>query len=238
MCSSSGGVQSVPSASTQNSDEVGASSTRPCGVTSSASSKPRSCASRGEHVGGVGERLDAVEHARGRVRHDAEPDAGRLGGSGSVSSRRRPPRVSTMRRQPSNSPPPRASSSSGISASSSARGTRPARRRFAAERSSRSRWSASANGRPVVDADHLEGPVAAQQTLVGGGNRELVGGGDPPVDRAQLGRLRCSSAMRRSCQTPASASPTRFSKAAALKGLCRKPALWGRTSGSPTDSSV
>ena len=46
MCSSSGGVQSAPSASTQNSVEVGASSTRPCGVTSSASSKPRSCARR------------------------------------------------------------------------------------------------------------------------------------------------------------------------------------------------
>ena len=46
MCSSSGGVHSAPSASTQNSDDVGASSTRPCGVTSSASSKPRSWASR------------------------------------------------------------------------------------------------------------------------------------------------------------------------------------------------
>ena len=46
MWSSSGGVHSRPSASTQNSDEVGASSTRPWGVTSSASSKPRSCAIR------------------------------------------------------------------------------------------------------------------------------------------------------------------------------------------------
>ena len=46
MCSLSGGVRIVPTSSTQKSDEVGASSTRPCGVTSSASSKPRSRASR------------------------------------------------------------------------------------------------------------------------------------------------------------------------------------------------
>ena len=46
MCSLSGGVLSVPAGSTQKIEEVGASSTRPCGVTSSASSKPRSCASR------------------------------------------------------------------------------------------------------------------------------------------------------------------------------------------------
>ena len=46
MCSSSGGVHSVPPSSTQKSDDVGASSTRPCGVTSSASSKPRSRAIR------------------------------------------------------------------------------------------------------------------------------------------------------------------------------------------------
>ena len=37
---------SVPAGSTQKIEEVGASSTRPCGVTSSASSKPRSRASR------------------------------------------------------------------------------------------------------------------------------------------------------------------------------------------------
>ena len=45
MWSSSGGVSSAP-LRTQNSVEVGASSTRPCGVSSSASSNPRSCASR------------------------------------------------------------------------------------------------------------------------------------------------------------------------------------------------
>ena len=43
---------------------------------------------------------------------------------------------------------------------------------------------------PVVDADHLESAVAAQQALVGGGDGELGRGGDPPVERAQLGRLR------------------------------------------------
>jgi hypothetical protein len=45
MWSSIGGVTSSPRSSTQKSDDVGASRTRPCGVTSSASSKPRSRAS-------------------------------------------------------------------------------------------------------------------------------------------------------------------------------------------------
>ena len=45
MCSSRGGVNSEPSA-TQKIELVGASSTRPCGVTSRASSNPRSRASR------------------------------------------------------------------------------------------------------------------------------------------------------------------------------------------------
>ena len=45
MCSSSGGVSTSPSL-TQKIELVGASSTRPCGVTSSASSNPRSRASR------------------------------------------------------------------------------------------------------------------------------------------------------------------------------------------------
>ena len=163
-------MQIVPSGSTQKSDEVGASSTRPCGVTSSASSKPRSRASRrAEHVGAVGERLDPVEHARGRVLDDAEPDAARgVGGSGSVSSSRWPPRVSTIRRQPSNVRAAALRRAAPGSRSPARLAARPSRRRFAAERSSRSRWSGSANGAPVVDADHLEHAVAAQQPLVGG----------------------------------------------------------------------
>ena len=108
----------------------------------------------------------------------------------------------TIRSEPSKSVPPRASSSSGISLSSSLRKTS-GRRRFAPERSSRSRWSVSAKGGPVVDADHLEGPVAAQQPLVGDRDGEVVRGRDPAVERAQLGRLRepcglpCGDLLRR-----------------------------------------
>jgi hypothetical protein len=42
-------------------------------------------------------------------------------------------------------------------------------------------------GDAVVHADHLEHPVAAQQPLVGGGDRKLGGGRDMAVDRAELG---------------------------------------------------
>ena len=45
MCSSSGGVRRTPSRAQKN-DDVGASSTRPWGVTGSASSNPRSRARR------------------------------------------------------------------------------------------------------------------------------------------------------------------------------------------------
>ena len=43
---------------------------------------------------------------------------------------------------------------------------------------------------PVVDADDLEGAVAAQQTLVGGRDDGLVGGADPAVERGELGGRR------------------------------------------------
>jgi hypothetical protein len=44
-------------------------------------------------------------------------------------------------------------------------------------------------GGPVVDPDHLERPVAAQQALVRDRDREVVCGGDLAVEGAQLGRL-------------------------------------------------
>ena len=228
MCSSSGGVHSAPSASTQKIDDVGASSTRPCGVTSSASSKPRSCASRvAEHVAGVGERLDAVEHARRRVGDEAEPRPLGRAGSGSVSSRRRPPRVSTIRRQPSKSPPPRASSSSAHlalelrarhvvgQAQVGGRALEPVEVLVERERP------------PVVDADDLEHAVAAQQALVGGGDRSLA-------RRARCGRRgrrarRSAWRRRRPCpdllrrpHSPRAAASLRVAPCPPRAGTCRE----------------
>jgi hypothetical protein len=72
MCSLSGGVTSAPS-TTQKNDEVGASSSRPCGVHSSASSAPCSSGEAArEHVRRVGQRLHAVERAQRRVLDERE----------------------------------------------------------------------------------------------------------------------------------------------------------------------
>ena len=99
-CSLSGGVRIAPSASTQKIDDVGASRTRPCGVTSSASSKPRSRASREQSMLAPYE-SDLMPSSTRVGAYSTTPSRTRSGvaGSGSVSSSRWPPRVSTTRRQ-------------------------------------------------------------------------------------------------------------------------------------------
>ena len=135
----------------------------------------------------VGERLDAVEHARGRVgRRRRAGRAPACGGSGSVSSRRRPPRVSTIRSAAVEVAPPRSSSSSGISLSSSAPRhiVEPQVRRRALDPVE---VVGERERPPVVHADHLEHAVAAQQPLVGGRDGRLLGGHRPAVDARELG---------------------------------------------------
>ena len=139
---------------------------------------------RGEHVGRVGQRLDAVEHARRRVGDRPQPRPGRArSGSGSVSSSRRPPRVSTIRSSSWSGPAPACDSS---------------RRASGADRLQIDRQPEVRGGPlealevllererpPVVDADHLEHAVAAQQALVGGRDRRRGGQRDLAVDRRQ-----------------------------------------------------
>ena len=111
-----------------------------------------------------------------------------LGGAGSVSSRRRPPRVITIR-------------SDAVEPAAAARGQQ--LRDLGLQLGSKDVRQAQVRARTlqavevvgerecdtVVDADHLEHAVAAQQALVGGGDGELARGGDAPVERAQLGGL-------------------------------------------------
>jgi hypothetical protein len=85
-----------------------------------------------EDVGSVGERLDATASVSGS------------GLSSSTIATRRPPRVRTTRIAAS----PTSLRSSSASTSPRTRSTSIGRRRFAAERSIRARWSSRANGRP------------------------------------------------------------------------------------------
>ena len=111
-----------------------------------------------------------------------------FGGAGSVSSSRRPPRVITIRSEPSKAlPPRRVEQLRDLGLQLAAEHVRQAQVRprtlqaveVVGER----------EGGPVVDPDHLEHAVAAQQTLVGDGDREVVRGRDLAVKGAQLGRL-------------------------------------------------
>ena len=196
MCSSSGGVQSAPSASTQNSVEVGRLEHAAVGrdeqrlVEAALLRQPRA-----EHVAAVGERLDPVEHARGRVRDEPQPDAGRLG-----------------RRRLGEQQPPAAArdhdAQRAVELAAAARGQQ--LRDLALQLGSEDLRQAKVRartlepvevvgereGHPVVDADHLEHAVAAQQALVGGGDGELVA-------RARCAR-RASPARRSSwrCRLP------------------------------------
>ena len=128
---------------------------------------------RAEHVGSVGERLDAVEHARGRVGHDAEPHAGRLG-CGLLGEQQAPAAARDHDAQHA------------VEVAAAAR--REQLRDLALElgpedlRQAQVRRRAlqavevlgEREGGAVVDADHLEHAVAAQQALVGGRDRDLA----------------------------------------------------------------
>ena len=132
----------------------------------------RSCASRPASMfARVGERLEAVEHARRRVGHRRHPRGRRAPGSGSTSTIRRPPRVATSR---SSTPLP------GLLEQGERLGVRArrGRRRAAGPRTCA---RAARGGRPTrtgaaVDAQRLEAAVAAQQPLVGDGDARLVRG--------------------------------------------------------------
>ena len=115
-------------------------------------------------------------------RREARPSR-RSRRSASISAMRRPPRVTSSRswrvgvavalEQGARSRPRAGARSTGSSIA-------------AAERSSRSRWSSSANGRPRVEPDHLEDAVAAVEAVVAQRDRRLGGRGDRAVDRGQL----------------------------------------------------
>ena len=64
------------------------------------------------------------------------------------------------------------------------------RRRAAAERSRRATWSADREGAAGVEADHLEGAVAAVEAVVLEADRRLGGRRDLAVDAGQLGEVR------------------------------------------------
>ena len=225
MWSSSGGVRTSPSL-TQKIELVGASSTRPCGVTSSASSKPCSRASRrGEHVRRVGERLDAVEHARRRV-----GDRSR-GGSGRGARRQRlgqqQPAAAAREHDPQRARGPgprRRGRAAGGRRRAPPRG-RAAAAGCGAERSSRAKVLLERERPAVVDADHLEHAVAAEQPLVGGRDRRRGGEHDLAVERGERAAERSSARAsltlvarsqlaRRRVQT--SASRTSVAAAAAM----------------------
>ena len=98
---------------------------------------------------------------------------------------RRPPRVTISRSCPSASP--NSASSASISASSAARSNSSSI--AAAERPSRSTWSLEREQPPLVDADHLEGAVAAVEPVVLERHHRLGGRGDRPVDARQLSEV-------------------------------------------------
>ena len=78
MWSSSGGVTQPARRGPRRTTTSAPPARARAGVTSSASSKPRSRASRAcEHVGRVGERLDRVQHPRGRVGDVGQSHRGR-----------------------------------------------------------------------------------------------------------------------------------------------------------------
>src|SRR5918996_170680 len=134
---------------------------------------------------------------------------GGLGAAGSVSSNRWPPRVITTRRTPSKDAPPRASSSSGISDSSSARKTS-GRRRFAPERSSRARWSSSANGTPSYTRMTSNTPSPRRRpSSVAGIVNSADGGMRPSIEPSSAVAVAGSDAMAPMLCERALADPAR-----------------------------
>ncbi len=230
MWSSSGGVSTSPSL-TQKIELVGASSTRPCGVTSSASSAPRfDRQPGGEHVGRVGERLDAVE------------DPGRRIGD----ARQADPLRCLLERLGEQQPPAAAGDSDsqllvvGSGACLSQQPVGVGAHRLGVDRQSQVR------GRPfqplqmllqrewpsVVDPDDLKHPVAPQQAAVGGRNLRIGSGHDGAIERGERictgrGHDRGEPTDRR--RSGALGEPRSIARSAA------RPLLWdavGRSAGS------
>ena len=141
----------------------------------------------GEHVGGVRERFDAVEHARGRVGHDGEPDP--LGIGGQRLGEEQPP-LAGRQHDPEQT-------AEGVAAARLEQlGDLPlqlvprnlAREPQVAVRALEPIEVVGERERPAcVDADHLEHAVAADETLVGRRNHRLRGRPDAPVEAGQIG---------------------------------------------------
>ena len=89
----------------------------------------------------------------------------------------------TIRSSSWSGPAPACASSRLASARTASRSS--GRRRFAAERSSRPKMLLERERLPVVDADHLEHAVAAEQPLVGGRDHRLGGEHDLAVERGR-----------------------------------------------------
>ena len=181
MRSSNGGVYSRPPA-TQKNDHVGPSRTRPCGVTSSASSKPALARqAAGEHVPGVGERLQPVEHARRRVRDgrdagDRRPRRQRLDGqdpapaAGQHHSQQRVDRPGGSEQGVDLGP-----QGADVELQPQPRAGALEPRHVLGER----------ERPPAVQAHDLEGAVAARESLVGDRDPGLLGRADRSVQAGQ-----------------------------------------------------
>ena len=164
-------VRRAPSA-TQKIEEVGGSSTMPSGRTSSASSAPASLASRGrQHVAAVGERLDPVEDDRRLVGDRLQLDrlvvvGDRLGGGDAAAAAGDDQRASGLRRP-------------GLGEQRLDLGAQ----RHAVELEAQGGGGAFEPGDVVgqregaarVEADHLEGAVAAVEAVVLEADRRLRG---------------------------------------------------------------
>ena len=184
MWSSSGGVTSVRPSSEQKNDDVGASRTRPCGVTRSASSQPSRSASRvASMFAAVGERLHAVEDAGRRVGDRLQRE--RLG-----KLRQRleePDPVPAARHEHAHDAVGRLP---GLEerADVGADRVRVERQQQVRRRALHPREVVVERERvAVVQAHHLEDAVAAQQPLVSGRDVHLVRGQDGAVEDSEHG---------------------------------------------------
>ena len=132
----------------------------------------------------VAERLDAVEDPRRRVGDRGEAQRlARRSGTASTSPIRRPPRVTRKRSAPVTGPA--SASSASMSACTAPRSI--SSRRFCGRVGHPAQVVVQRERPALVDRDHLEDAVAAQQPEVGDPDRRLVGGQDRPVDDGECG---------------------------------------------------